>query len=53
MTEIVNIEPREDEPTAHSPDLVVVILAVAFIVLTGVGLLLGNVFEIYHNGSSL
>ena len=54
MTDLVNIKPPDEEPPhAASPDLVVVALAVAFIFLTGVGLFLGNVFETYHNGSSL
>ena len=53
MTEIVNIQPPEEEPESPGPDLVVVVLAIAFIFMTGVGLFLGNVFETYHNGSSL
>ena len=53
MTDLVNIETSRNETPKQSTDLTVVVLAVAFIVVTGLGMFLGNVFETYHNGSSL
>lgn len=65
MTEILNIDraanrsprPRTSPPdrfcNRYRGDMTVVILASAFIAAIALGMFLGDVFEVYHTGSSL